>query len=228
MKGELENESSEDQRHLPEALNNEPLREGEVLVPQFVDDREYAIAIGAKPENLRTWSKGGVSCTVMFVPVPAEQEKLCQQAFDEAVNQYLDEKTGPNRHSRCMVPQPDGTKKACPKIKNGNHAPCASCPHKGEYDREDRSTVSIETLEEENFHPMEAAPSAESESLEKLMFEDLVEYLKSISPILAETVTLGFQGFDKKDVVGQLPVKSSQAYDVYRKAEKLAREFLRK
>ena len=36
------------------SYNNAPLREGEVLVPQLVDDREYAIAIGAKPENLRT------------------------------------------------------------------------------------------------------------------------------------------------------------------------------
>ena len=35
------------------SYNNEPLREGEVLVPQLVDDRNYAIAIGAKPENLR-------------------------------------------------------------------------------------------------------------------------------------------------------------------------------
>ena len=111
-------------------FNNAPLRDGEVLVPQLVNDRDYAIAIGAKPENFRTWSKGGVQYTVMFVPVPSEQEKNCQQAFDEAVNQYLDEKIGPNRHSRCMVPQPDGTYKPCPKIKNSNHVPCGSCQHR--------------------------------------------------------------------------------------------------
>ena len=52
------------------SFNNEPLHEGEVLVPQLVDDRDYAIAIGAKPENLRTGSKGGVTYTVMFVPRP--------------------------------------------------------------------------------------------------------------------------------------------------------------
>lgn len=208
------------------SYNNEPLREGEVLVPQLVDDRDYAIAIGAKPENLRTWTKGGVSYTVMFVPVPAEQETISQQTFDAAVNELLDEKLGPNRHSRCLIPQPDGTKKVCPKVKDGNHAPCATCPHKGEYEREDKSMVSIETLNEDEYHPMQAAPSAETEALEKAIFEDLVEYLKTINSDLADVVTLGFQGFDKKDVVKQLPVKSSQAYDLYAKAEKLTREFL--
>ena len=84
----------------------------------------------------------------MFVPVPTDQETISQQVFDAAVNELLDEKLGPNRHSRCLVPQPDGTKKVCPKIKDGNHAPCATCPHKGEYEREDKSTVSIETLKE--------------------------------------------------------------------------------
>ena len=56
--------------------------------------------------------------------------------------------------------------------------------------------------------------------------DDLVAYLKTINSDLADVVTLGFQGFDKKDVVKQLPVKSSQAYDLYAKAEKLTREFL--
>lgn len=207
-------------------FNNEPLCEGEVLVPQLVDDHDYAIAIGAKPENLRTWSKGGISYEVMFVPVPADQEEISQQVFDAAVNELLDEKLGPNRHSRCLIPQPNGTKKVCPKIKKGNHAPCATCPHKGEYEREDRSMLSIERLNEDEFHPMEAAPSAESEGLMKLLFNDLKEYLHEINPALEAVVTLGFQGFDKSEVVQQLPVKKSQGYTTYDKAEELARKFL--
>ena len=209
-------------------FNGKPLREGEVLVPQLVDDRKYAIAIGAKPENLRTWSKGGVSYTVMFVPVPADQEKISQQFFDAAVNEMLDEKLGPNRFSRCLIPQPDGTSKVCPKVRNGNHAPCATCPYKGEFEREDRSVMSLNELAEDDFHPMEAAPSAESEALEEVIFDDLVAYLKDINPALAVVITLGFKGFDRKDVIRQLPVKSSQAYDLYAKAERLTREFLRR
>ena len=201
--------------------NNEPLREGEVLVPQLVDDTEYATAIGAKLENLRTWSTAGITYTVMFVPVPADQELICLQTFNAAVNEMLDEKLGPNRRSRCMIPQPDGARKPCPKVRIGNHAPCASCPHRDEYEREDRSVVSIDDI------TIGAVPSAESEALEKVMFDELVSYLKDMNPVLADVVTLGFRGFSRKGVVGQLPVKSSQAYDLYAKAERLTRAFLR-
>lgn len=96
-----------------------------------------------------------------FVTAPVHD-----MVFDAAVNELLDEKLGPNRHSRCLVPQPDGTKKVCPKVKDGNHAPCATCPHKGEFERENKSMVSIETLNEDEYHPMQAAPSAETEALE--------------------------------------------------------------
>lgn len=86
-----------------------------MLAPLLADDHDYAIDIGAKPENLRTWSKGSVSYTVVFIPVPTDQVKISQQAFDAAVNELLDEKLSTNRHSRCLIPLPDGTKKVCPK-----------------------------------------------------------------------------------------------------------------
>lgn len=69
--------------------------------------------------------------------------------------------------------------------------------------------VSIETLNEDKLHPIQAVPSVETEALEKAFFDDLVAYLQTINPDLGNVVTIGFQGFDKKDVVMQLPVKSS-------------------
>ncbi|MBR5109052.1 MAG: hypothetical protein IK099_02560 [Clostridia bacterium] len=206
--------------------NNVPLREGEVLVPMMVT-REFAIGQGADPANLRTWTKSGIQFLVMFTAVPADQEQICQQNFDKAVNQMLDERIGPNRHSRCMVPQPDGTEKPCPKVKDGNHAPCATCPHKGEYKKEDRSTVSYEELDDENYAPMECAPSAETTAMEGFLLKDLLEYLGSINPVLADIVSMGYGGLEKKDIVQRLGVKSSQAYDLYKRAEKLTYEFLR-
>ena len=208
--------------------NDEPLLEGEVLVPMLVDDRQYAIAIGAKPKNFRTWTTAGISYTVMFVPVPTEHAVSSTKAFYAAVNELLDLKLGSNRYSRCLVPQTNGTLKICPKVSNGNHAPCAFCPHKSEYEREDRSIVSIEELDEENYHPMKTVPSSESVSMEKFLLDDLLAYLGSINPVLAEVASLGFDGFDKKEVIQQLPVQKSQAYSIYNKAEQLAREFLRK
>ncbi len=135
------------------SYNNEPLRDGEILVPQLVS-HEYAIARGADPANLRTWTKSGVRFLVMFVPVPVAQEKICRQEFNSEVNELLDERLGPNRRSRCLIPQPDGSVKTCPKRKNGNHAPCAACPYRGVYEKEDRSVVSLDELDQDAYHAL--------------------------------------------------------------------------
>ena len=110
--------------------NDKPLREGEVLVPQMVTDRWYAISIGGNPRNFRTWTLAGIRYTVMFVPVSKDKEAISMKAFTEALNELLDERLGPNRHSRCLIPQPDGSVKICPKVNGNNHAPCAQCPHR--------------------------------------------------------------------------------------------------
>ena len=209
------------------SYNNEPLRDGEILVPQLVS-REYAIARGADPANLRTWVKCGVRFLVMFVPVPVAQEKICWQVFNSEVNELLDERLGPNRRSRCLIPQPDGSVKTCPKMKSGSHVPCAICPYRGVYEKEDRSVVSLDELDEDAYHPMVASPPSESVAVERFLLDDLLDYLRGINPALADVVSLGFQGFDKKDIVRMLPVKSSQAYELVKKAENLTRDFLRK
>jgi len=43
---------------------------------------------------------------------------------------------------------------------------------------------------------------------------------------MADIVSMGYDGLEKKEIVQRLGVKSSQAYALYAKAEKLVREFL--
>ena len=206
--------------------NDKPLREGEVLVPQMVIDRWYAISIGGNPRNFRTWTLAGVRYTVMFVPVRTDEVAISMKDFTDTLNELLDEKLGPNRHSRCLIPQPDGSVKVCPKVSGNNHAPCSMCPHRGEYEREDRSVVSLDELAEEDFTPMECVPSAESLAMDSLLLEALLNHLRSINPVMADIVSMGYSGLEKKDIVKRLGVKSSQAYELCAKAEKLVREFL--
>jgi len=209
-------------------FNDKPLREGEALVPQMVTDRWYAISIGGNPRNFRTWTLAGVRYTVMFVPVKTDEVAVSMKAFTEALNELLDEKLGPNRHSRCLIPQPDGSVKVCPKVNSNNHAPCSMCPHRGEYEREDRSVVSLDELAEEDFAPADCVPSAESLAMDSLQLEDLLQQLKSINPVMADIVSMGYKGLEKKEIVQRLGVKSSQAYALYAKAEKFVREYLRR
>ena len=205
--------------------NGEPLKEGEVLVPQLVD-RNYARSIGAK--GLRTWCRGGVYYTIMFIPVPAEQEQLAWQTFNADVNDLLNERLGPNRYARCLIPQTDGTSKACPKVCGDNHPPCAECPYKGLYEREDRTVLSLEQLEEFDFAPMENTPSAEDCAMLDILLEDLLKNLDSMNPAYGQIVRMGYQGYQTKEIIQALPLKKSQAYRTVADCRKAVEELLRK
>lgn len=64
------------------------------------------------------------------------------------------------------------------------------------------------------------------ECLTGLMFNELMKHLRSLNPLLADVISFGYKGVDRKDIVQMLPVKMSQAYDLYVQAYKLAQEFL--
>ncbi len=58
------------------------------------------------------------------------------------------------------------------------------------------------------------------------MLDELLKYLRSLNPLLADVISFGYKGFDRKDIIQVLPIKKSQAYDLYAQAYKLAQEFL--
>ena len=78
------------------------LEEGQVLVPQRIT-LEAARDMGVVMENLRTWTIAGVRYTVMFVPVSVDKEAGCWKEFYSELNEYLDEKLGPERRGRHVV-----------------------------------------------------------------------------------------------------------------------------
>lgn len=189
---------------------------GQVLVRQLVT-REYAREIGADPKSLRTWSTAGVSYLVMKVPVSADMEEICEKAFNAQVNDRLDEQMGPMRRARCMVPQPDGRKVVCTKATCGTT--CSACPHRGEYEKEDRSMVSLDALEEEEYLPAEAAPSAEDEAILKIRLEELMIQLEEVNPLYPKVIRMLRQGMQTKEIVEALPMKKSRAYELIRKSQ---------
>lgn len=206
------------------AYNDAKLKADEVLVPQLVS-KDYARDLGANMANLRTWEKAGVKYTVMFTPVNKHQEKIAWFIFNAEVNELLDEKLGPNRQSRCLVPQPDGSRKPCPKKNGDNHEACANCPHRNEYEREDRSTVSWDKLEE-----MDYAAGMESHADDSykvvMLLRDLLDELEAKNPKYAHAVMLSYAGYSKKEIFEVLGVQKSQGYDIMKEAERLTREFL--
>lgn len=206
------------------SYNDRPLKADEVLVPQLVDE-DYARKLGANMANLRTWKKCGVSFIVMFVPVKKGKVKQMTSVFNAHVNELLDEKLSPNRHSRCLIPQPDGSKKVCPKKSGENHPNCEHCPHRGEYERQDKSVVSLNFLADFDY-AAGSAPSASDEFLVRELLRELLSELEKRSPQLAKIVTLGYAGFEKKEILSMLGVRQSQAYNLWNEAEHFTKKFL--
>lgn len=203
--------------------NNEPLREGETLVPMLCD-RETAKDYGADPANIRTWTTAGIRYQVMFIPVPDEQAEIAWQTFWAEVNDLLNEKIGPNRYARCRIPREDGSTGICPK----DGRKCTGCPYKGQYEREDRTSLSIEQMTEDEYHLLPATPSAEDEAMEMLLLDGLLTTLVQRKPLYGEIVRIGLQGLKKKEIIVRLPIRKSQAYRLVSECEKAARDYLRK
>ena len=148
------------------------------------------------------------------------------KAFHADLNGYLAEQIGPNRHARCLVPQEDGSVKSCPKEINGKRNICAKGPQRGKLEKEDRSLVSLETLTEENFHPMKTEPSAENEALVNTILDDL---LKLASKFLyhEDIIRMGIDGLDRKQIIERLPVQKSQGYQIYNDCKRVVEEYLK-
>jgi hypothetical protein len=206
------------------SFNDRSLRAGEVLVPQLVDE-DYARSLGANMANLRTWEKAGFQYLVMFVPVPESMEKQAWSVFNSEVNDLLNERLGPNRFSRCMIPQPDGSVKRCPKKSGDNHESCSCCPLRGRLEKEDRGMVYWSQLDETEF-AAGAESHADDTYKEEFLLAELISELERLNPKLARIVTLSYAGYEKNEIFKMIGVKKSQGYDLFKEAERLAKEFL--
>jgi len=136
-------------------FDGRPLREDEVLVlmPLSEEDR---INI-TNPKSIVTVRTVGGSVPAVLKAVPKASEATARKQF----NSYARE-AKPVSQGRCLIPQPDGTKKVCPKKNGDNHPDCAHCPHRGEYEREMPRTVSLETLQEKGWDPASSCSPEDS------------------------------------------------------------------
>ncbi len=208
--------------HTP--YNGIPLNPGEVLIPQFIN-REYADLLEA--QGVRSWHTGGYLYRVMYIPVPADYAPLAYKTLNANVNDYLDDQLGPNRYSRCMLEQADGSYSPCRKTVNRKANTCTGCPHRGKADREDRNFIPLEMLEEENYYPAETEPSAEDCVMFQFLVQDLLEALSNKNPLYGTILRLFLQGYDTKQIVQSLPQKKTQAYKTISDCKKAILEYLK-
>lgn len=142
--------------------NGEPLKADEVLVFTPYDEDDVKLNVSNK-DCIVTITKAGKSVKAVLKAVPKSFEKEAKAQFNSWQREQLPKPT----EGRCMIPQPDGTYKECPKKNGNNRVSCAKCPNRDKYDRKVIANVSIEEQQDENGFSIASSPSAENSLIEE-------------------------------------------------------------
>jgi len=146
-----------------------PLEEGEVLALFPYNDLDAESV--TNPDCIRTVSKAGRSFKCIRKAVPAEYAPLANAQFAD----WQEESLPSRRDGRCMIPQPDGTLKECPRKKGENHCSCAECPDRGKYEKRDKSFISIDFAIDNYEMEFATEKSAEEEFFDNEGYTDVPE-----------------------------------------------------
>lgn len=88
--------------------------------------------------------------------------------------------------------------------------------------RRGRNIVSLDAMLEKGYQPVGAVSSAESVVMEGILLDEMITELEMKNALYGDVIRLGYRGMDRKGIVVALPVKKSQAYEVYRKCKEEA------
>jgi len=214
-----------------EAYTGVVLKEDQVLVPMLADEN-FLRTNEVTGDKVRCWSTAGVGYKVVFAPVKDTEEAVgfAMEHFQATVNELLDSTLGPNRFSRCLIPQMDGSFKVCPKKRGNNRCKCEDCPNRGKYEREDRGTTSLDAIFEQFAAEIPAQDDIETEVLLPIMLEDFMRRMEKNRPRTYDTLSLLRGDRKRKDVIAEIQEKydlgSSRAYDILNDAiARLMKEF---
>lgn len=73
------------------SFNNEPLREGETMIPVFVSSWEMVRTFNMDKENMETWRINGHQILVAFTPAHIGQKNHLMSLFWNEVREYIKE-----------------------------------------------------------------------------------------------------------------------------------------
>ena len=207
------------------AYNGVSLKEGEVLAPFWIPDEMKNADDTIIKENLTTWTFGGISFLIGFIPI-------AEESFDGYMSLFwkdIDSFTAQYRAGRCIIGyRSDGSPKTCPKANS-----CAECDHRQLLPRYNRATDSMIMLPESSTADGDMDDMgdglqmdlSEAAALESTLL-DLLQHLAEIKPRYAQIASLGLIGYSAQEIIDQLGLKTSWGYSEYNRARTLTRQYL--
>ena len=204
--------------------NGNPLKPGEVLVLTPYDEDDVGANCTNK-ENIVTVSMAGRFFKAVLKAVPTGFSSIAKAQFNDWINSQLPAQ----RDGRCMIPQPDGSFKECPRKSGTNHPACNACSHRNEYERKDKLVVSVEFLEDEFGYTAATAPSVEDDYIDRetlseaqRVFLRKVEQLIEVSPKHGLALLLMALGINGSELADRLHLGHDAANKVRQQVVNLA------
>lgn len=200
-----------------------PLEEGEVLAlfPYNELDAESV----TNPDCIRTVSKAGRSFRCIRKAVPAEYVSLANAQFTD----WQEETLPSRRDGRCMIPQPDGSLKECPRKNGDNHCSCAECPDRGKYEKKEKAFISLDFAMDSYEQAFATEKSAEEEFLDQADYteapEDFIRFVEEMiekSPKHACALLFAALGYKGEGFADKMQLTKMGANYVRSQVEELA------
>ena len=94
--------------------------------------------------------------------------------------------------------------------------------------RTGREEYSLDALAEWGVEARDSRYSPESILTEGLLLEALISEAERVNPLFRDVIRLGWSGLKRSEIIGALPVKKTQAYDLVRRCREAAKEFLKR
>lgn len=201
------------------AYNGKALKEGEVLVPMLLTEETKKL-MDINPQHIRTWQNAGVKYEVIFFPVQEAFQKVAMSQFNSQVNELL----GTGRDKRCLIKQPDGTYKKCPKKNGNNRCSCAECPNRGKLPTASSKPVSLDEIQDDLKTKPSAKVNIEETVVLSASLDFLIKSLEAIEPRYAKIIQLIMQGYTASEIISDINLNKSRGYQEIKNAQKLAKE----
>ena len=197
-------------------FNGKDCHDGMKVAPFVIENRKVAIEIGVKPEFIETYHlPNGKPYLVSFVEVPEEEFiSYMEKNYSQQIRDFFDDYGNVSykeQFSRCTI-----NGEVCALFNR-----CSSCKRtddQGNFLKNNKKGML--SLDESFELPI-------SDEDVDLLFEDLLEAagkLKDYYPSLLKKLR---EGYSFSEIVSDLPVKKTQAYEDFKKLKKFVEEFLK-
>lgn len=180
-------------------------------------DRQSALALGAKPEEIIKIKIGARMTTGIMIPVSKE-------VYEFYMHDIWNTEKAKERKGRCLI-----TSEKTGRIIRCENKNCSMCK-KGELEKEKCSQVSLDQfLEDNDYEPGElVSPDSTNIILDGVVLETLLDILKKQDPRYATVFQMVYDCHSTREIAESVGISQTYARELIAKARAILQQHVKK